>query len=115
MMIHNPQENGVMMAAISGVQPDTPLWDKLQKDECKTLAEFYRHADKIIHLETARNAIQAGTSAPTEKSNDNGKKWKNGDRQPFPKKVNKKSKAPDLRVPRSPPRKFKNYTDLVSS
>ena len=27
-MIHNPQENGVMTAAISGVRPDTPFWDK---------------------------------------------------------------------------------------
>ena len=27
--IHNPQENGVLMAAISGVWPETPLWDKL--------------------------------------------------------------------------------------
>ena len=35
--IHNPQENEVMMAAISGVRPDTPFWDKLQKDECKSL------------------------------------------------------------------------------
>ena len=35
--IHNPQENGVMMTIISGVQPETPFWDKLQKDECKLL------------------------------------------------------------------------------
>ena len=55
--IHNPLENGVMMATISGVQPDTLFWDKLQKDECKTLTEFYRRADKIMHLETAREAI----------------------------------------------------------
>ena len=27
--IHNPQENGVLMAAISGVRPETPFWDKL--------------------------------------------------------------------------------------
>ena len=27
--IHNSQENGVMMAAISGVRLDTPFWDKL--------------------------------------------------------------------------------------
>ena len=49
-MIHNPQENGVMMATISGVQPDTPFWDKLQKDECKSLLEFYMLADKIMSL-----------------------------------------------------------------
>ena len=35
--IHNPQEKGVLMAVISGVRPETPLWDKFQKDECKTL------------------------------------------------------------------------------
>ena len=39
--IHNLQENEVLMAAISGVQPETPFWDKLQKDEYKTLQEFY--------------------------------------------------------------------------
>ena len=27
--IHNPQENRVLMAAISGVRPETPFWDKL--------------------------------------------------------------------------------------
>ena len=96
--IHNPQENGVMMAAISGARPDTPFWDKLQKDECKTLVKFYRCADKIMHLETVREAIQAGKSAPTERSGDNGKKLKNGDCHPYPEKSNKKSKAPDPRV-----------------
>ena len=63
------------------------------------LAEFYRHANKIMHLETAREAIQAGKSTPAEKSNDNGKKRKNEDRQPSLEKANKKSKAPDFRVP----------------
>ena len=38
--IHNPQENGVLMAAISRVRPETPFWDKLQKDKCKTLQKF---------------------------------------------------------------------------
>ena len=50
--IHNPQENGVMMVAISGVQHDTPFWDKLQKDKCKSLTEFYRHTDKIMCLKS---------------------------------------------------------------
>ena len=103
------------MAAISGVRPDTPFWDKLQKDECKKLAEFFRRADKITRLETAREAIQAGKSTVAKKSGDNGKKQKNGDRHPSPEKANKKSKAPDLRVPRPPPSKFTNYTNLVSS
>ena len=113
--IHNPQENGVMMAAISGVRPDTPLWDKLQKDECKILAKFYRRVDKIMRLDTAKEAIQVGKSTPIEKNSDNGKKQKNGDHQPSLEKANKKSKALDLRVPRPLPSKFTNYTDLVSS
>ena len=54
------------MAAISGVQLETPFWDKLQKDECKMLQEFYKRADKIMHLETAREAIIARRSVPTE-------------------------------------------------
>ena len=76
---------------------------------------FHRRADKIMRLETVRETIQAGKSATVEKSNDNGKKWKNGDRHPSLEKANKKSKAPDLRVPRPPPSKFTNYIDLVSS
>ena len=88
-----------MMAIIFEVRPDTPFWDKLQKDECKTLAEFYRRADKIMRLETAREAIQAGKSALVENNKDNGKKRKIGDRHPSPNKANKKPKAPDLRVP----------------
>ena len=54
--ILNPQENGVMMETISGIRPNTPFWDKLQKDECKSLAEFYMRADKIICIETAWEA-----------------------------------------------------------
>ena len=68
-----------MMAAISGVRPETPFWDKLQKDECKLLMEFYRCTDKIIRLETACEVVQAGKPTPSEKNNDNDKKWKNGD------------------------------------
>ena len=45
-----------MMVAIFGVRPETPFWDKLQKDECKSLQEFYKWMDKIMHLETAREA-----------------------------------------------------------
>ena len=66
-------------------------------------------------LETTRKAIQAGKSTAAKKGNDNGKKRKNGDRHPSPKKANKKSKAPDLRVSRATPSKFTNYTYLVSS
>ena len=84
-----------MMAAIFEVRLDTPFWDKLQKDECKLLAEFYRRADKIMRLEIAQEAIQAGKPASSEKNNDNGKKRKNGDRRPSLKKTNKKPKALD--------------------
>ena len=91
--IHNPQENGVLMVAISGVRPEIPFWNRLQKDECKTIQEFYRRADKIIHLEIAREVVhagkstpveapheiaQAGKSTPAEKNKEN-KKCKNGD------------------------------------
>ena len=68
-----------------------------------------------MHLETAKEAIQVGKSAPTEKNNDNGKKQNNRDHHPSLDKTNKKSKALDLRVPRPPPNKFTNYIDLVSS
>ena len=65
-----------MMTTISEVRPETPFWDKLQKDECKSLAEFYRRIDKIMRLETAREAVQAGKPTPSEKNNDNNKKNK---------------------------------------
>ena len=84
-----------MMAVISGIRPDTPFWDKLQKDECKSLLEFYKHADKIMRLETAWEAIQVGKSTISKKSNDNGKKQKNGDRCLSIEKTNKKAKAFD--------------------
>ena len=54
------------MAAISGVRPKTPFWDKLPKDECKMLQEFYRRADKIMHLEIAWEAVLAGRSILVE-------------------------------------------------
>ena len=93
----------------------TPFWDKLQKDEYKSLLEFYKRADKIMHLEAVREAVQAGKSTPSEKNNDNGKKRKNEDRRPSSEKTNKKAKAPDMRVLRPPPGKFTNFTNLVSS
>ena len=64
--IHNPKENGVLMAAISGVQPETPFWYKLKKDEYKTLKEFYKCANKIMRLETAREAVHVGKSTPSK-------------------------------------------------
>ena len=54
------------MTTISGVRPETLFWDKLQKDECKTLEEFYRRIDKIMHVEIAREAVHAGRSTPVE-------------------------------------------------
>ena len=57
--IHNLQENRVLMVAISGVRPETPFWDKLWKDECKTLQEVYKRAYKIMHLEITRDAVLA--------------------------------------------------------
>ena len=97
--IHNLQENDVLMATISGVRPETSFWDKLQKDECKTLQEFYRRADKIMRLETASEAVQAerstlaeaqreiaplGNLESAEKNRDN-KKRKSADRRQSPK------------------------------
>ena len=65
-----------MMAAISGVRPKITFWDKLHKDECKSLMEFCKRIDKIMHMETAREAVQVGKSTPSEKNNDNSKKQK---------------------------------------
>ena len=102
------------MEAISGVRPETPFWEKLQKDECKTLQEFYRRVDKIIFLETDREAVHArrSTSAeapheftpagkfmPAEKNRDS-KKCKSGDRPRSPDAHQKKAKSCDHRVPR---------------
>ena len=88
-----------MMTVISGVRLKTPFWDKLQKDECKSLMEFYRRADKIMRLETAYEVVQVGKSTPSKKNNDDSKKQENRYRHPSLKKTNKKSKAPDIRVP----------------
>ena len=66
--IHNPQENRVIMAAISRVQPETPFSDKLQKDECKSLQEFYRRADKIIWLETTHELYKQESPLPQRKT-----------------------------------------------
>ena len=63
--IHNSQENGALMAAISRVLPETPFWDNL-KDECKKLQKFYKRADKIMHLETAQEEVHTGKSTPIE-------------------------------------------------
>ena len=127
--IHNPQENEVLMAAISRVQPETPFWDKLQKDECKTLQEFYRRADKIMHLQTAREVVHAERSTPVEapheitttgkfmfaKKNRDSKKHKSGDHQRSSDAHQKKAKSPYQRVSRPPPSKYNNFIDLTRS
>ena len=117
------------MAAISGVRPETPFWDKLQKDECKTLQEFYRCAYKIMRLEIAREVVhtgkyipsetpgettQVGKSTPAEKNGEN-KKRKSEDRRRSPDANNKKAKRPDQRFPRPPLSKYNNFTDLTRS
>ena len=77
------------------MRPEVPFWDKLQKDESKTLQEFYMRADKIMRLKTAREAVHVERStlaevqheiAPSEKfestdKNKDKKKRKSGDRQ----------------------------------
>ena len=123
--IHNPQENEVLMAALLGVRLETPFWDKLQKDECKMLQEFYRRADKIMRLkvvhagkptptETPHETGQVGKSTPAEKSGKN-KKHKSGNHRWSQEANNKKAKSPDQRVPRPPSSKYTNFTDLTGS
>ena len=127
--IHNPQENEVLMAVISGVRPETPFWDKLQKDKCKTLQKFYRRANKIMHLETAREVVHserstlvetpcetapAGKSTSTEKNGDN-KKRKGGERRRSPDAHQKNAKSLDQRVLRPYSNKYNNFTDLTRS
>ena len=68
-----------------------------------------------MRLETTHEVVQVRKPTLSEKNNDNDKKRKNRDRRPFLEKTNKKGKTLDLRVPRPHPRKFINYTDLVSS
>ena len=104
-----------MTVAISGVRAETPFWDKLQKDECKLLMEFYRRANMMMRLETTHEAVQVGKPTPCKKNNDNDKKRKNGDRHPSLEKTNKKAKTPNMKVLWHYPGKFTNYTDLVSS
>ena len=117
------------MAAISRVRPETLFWDKLQKDECKTLHQFYRRADKIMRLETAREVVLAERSTSAEASREiaparktqsaenNGynKKRKNRDRRRSPDAYQKKAKCSDQRVTRPPPSKYNNFTDLTRS
>ena len=76
---------------------------------------IYRHASKIMCLETTREVVQARKSTPFEKNSDNNKKQKNGDRRLSLENTNKKAKAPDMKVPRPPLGKFINYTNLISS
>ena len=97
------------MAAISGVRLETPFWGKLQKDESKTLQEFYRRADKIMHLETAREVVLIERSTPAEASHEiaptrkfqstqkdgDNKKHKNGDHRRSLDAHQKKAKSPD--------------------
>ena len=93
------------------------------------LQEFYKRVDKIMRLETAREAVhagkstsietlretaQVGKSTPTEKNGEN-KKRKSGDRRRSVDANNKKAKSQDQRVPRPPRSKYNNFTSLNRS
>ena len=81
------------MAAISGVQPETPFWDKLQKDKHKMLHEFYKRPDKIMRPETAREVVHAGKSILTETPLDTAQAGKSTSAEKN--KENKKRKSGD--------------------
>ena len=82
-----------------------------------------------MHLEIAREAVHAGRSTPVEvlhetaptrkfvstEKNGDSKKCKSGDHRRSPDAHQKKAKSPDQRVPRPPPSKYNNFTDLTRS
>ena len=90
------------------------------------LQEFYKRADKIMHLETAweavlawrstlaealREGMQAGKSTTTKKNEDN-KKRKSGDCRRSLDPHKKKAKSSDQRVPRSLLSKYVYKTEI---
>ena len=93
------------------------------------LQEFYRQADKIMCLETARETIHAGRSvlieAPCEdtqagksmtaEKNEDNKKHKSVDCRRSLDASKKKAKSLDQRVLRPLLSKYNNFTDLTKS
>ena len=41
-------DEGVLEHIMSGVLPETKLWEELQDQDCRILAEFYRKASKHL-------------------------------------------------------------------
>ena len=72
------------------------------------------NAGRFVPVEAPREGAQARKSATVERNEDN-KKHKNGDRQQSPDVSKKKVKSPNQRVPRTPPSKYNNFTDLTKS
>ena len=81
---------------------------------CLETAREAVHVGKPTPTETPHEAGQAGKSTPTEKSREN-KKRKSGDHRQSLEVNNKKAKSPDQKVPRPPPSKYTNFTDLTRS
>ena len=93
------------------------------------LQEFYRRANKIMRLETAREVVHTGRSTPVEapheatptgkflstEKNGDSKKHKSGDCRQSSNAHQKKTKSHDQRIPRPPLSKYNNFTNLTRS
>ena len=54
----------------NGVLLETPLWDKLQQKECRSVSEFCRKANKFLKLENSKEALYKALGTSTSKKND---------------------------------------------
>ena len=54
------------------VLPETPFWDELQQQECRSVREFYRKTSKFLKLEDSKEAMRKAEWAATTKKNNQG-------------------------------------------
>ena len=65
---------GVLAHFTNGVLLETPLWDKLQQKECKSVSEFYKKANRFLKLENFKEALNKVQGASSSKKSDKGGK-----------------------------------------
>ena len=63
---------GVLAHTTNGVLPETPFWDELQQNECRSVSEFYKKASKFLKLEDSKEALRRAEGVGASKKNGPG-------------------------------------------
>lgn len=69
-------EEGLLMALMVRVKPDTPMWCNLQKQKYLDIEDFYRCAEKYVRIDNTKENLGKGRTKGSSQ-NDSSKQRRN--------------------------------------